>query len=488
MAVRVGVWLLFTGSACLVAGAGVSANVEWAVNLGNKKNTTGHSIAINESGYSYVTGIYGNKTYQSIGTHGWHSSGGEVFLSKISPTGKIEWQKFFGGDGIDAGSAVATFGDDVIYVAGYFSKTIHFDQFKLRAAESMAMRKYSPADGFVARFDAHGKVIWARHFGGPALDQAYGIASDKDGNVYVTGYFQGTASFGNLKMESKSKPDRMHDPDTRYGDVFVAKYDLRGNLVWVRQAGESHLNVAHSIAVAADGGAYITGFSEMHRILFGNITVADKEQPCFLAKYDRDGNPVWAQTTAGAGYYGRAATLALDKSSNLFVGGSFIFTQQVSTVTLTNPTGNNDVFVAKYAPSGTLLWCKQGGGASHDTCEALAVDASGRCFIAGSFDESAKFGRTEIHAAPHSTGVSGYESFVVGYDGAGNVILGKTIHRNANVKGMTSGADNEVYIIGTFTEPVPFGKTTLKPKRDFWGEAVEDTFVLKYRLGITPEH
>jgi hypothetical protein len=223
----------------------------------------------------------------------------------------------------------------------------------------------------------------------------------------------------------------------------------------------------------------------MNRIVFGSITVADKEQPCFLAKYDKDGNAVWAQTTAGAGFYGRAATLGIDQSSNLFIGGSFIFTQRVSTVTLTNPTGNNDVFVAKYAPNGKLLWCKQGGGASHDTCEGLAVDASGRCFVAGSFDESARFGTTEIRATPHDPRVSGYESFLVSYDAAGNVVLGKTIHRNANVKGMASGGDGEVYILGTFTEPLPFGKTRLNPKRDFWGDAVEDTFVVKYRI-VTP--
>src|SRR5438874_11297411 len=100
-----------------------SAKLMWATQLGNKKNCTGKAIALDEAGNAYVTGIYGNNTHQVIGTHTWHSSGGDVFLTKLNPEGKIVWQKFAGGDGIDGGNAVATFGSNVIYVAGNFSKT-----------------------------------------------------------------------------------------------------------------------------------------------------------------------------------------------------------------------------------------------------------------------------------------------------------------------------------------------------------------------------
>lgn len=124
-----------------------SADLRWAMQLGNKKNCNGKAIALDETGNAYVTGIYGNKTHQSIGTHVWHSSGGDVFLTKLSPEGKILWQKFSGGDGIDSGNAVATFGSNVVYLAGNFSKTIHFGKTELRAARSKEMRGYSPPDG-----------------------------------------------------------------------------------------------------------------------------------------------------------------------------------------------------------------------------------------------------------------------------------------------------------------------------------------------------
>lgn len=468
-------------------GEGVrSLALVWATRFGDKKNCEGEAIAVDEMGNAYVTGRYGNTTHQSIGTHGWSSHGGDVFLTKVDPAGKVVWQKFAGGDGIDGGDAVATFGNDVIYVAGAFTKTIHFGKTTLPAAKSKETPGYSFPDGFVARFDGDGNLVWVRQFGGPAIDHANGVAVDKLGNVYVTGYFQGKAAFGTMVLESKSKPDGNHDPDTRYGDVFLAKYDLHGNLIWVRQAGELGLNVARAIAVDANGNSYITGFSDDGPIVFGNITVGEKKkpwaQPCFVAKYDANGNVLWAQSTAGRGYFGHPANIAIDNNSNVILGGSFCFTQHVSTVTLHERSGNYDVFVAKYRPNGTLDWCKQGGGRFHDTCEALAVNADGHVFIAGEFDEKATFDKTEIHAAPHDPRLSGYDSFMIGYNRNGDVKSAQTIHRNASIQGMVAGPHGSIWLTGDFVEPVVFEKTQFKAKTDFWGQRVSDTFVARYQM------
>jgi hypothetical protein len=459
-----------------------ASNWLWATPLANKKASAGHAIAVDEDDNTYVTGIYGNKTHQSIGTHLWHSSGGEVLLAKLDSSGKVLWQRFAGGDGIDSGNAVAVFGREAVYVAGYFSGTVKFGGLKLRAAENSKTRAYAPADGFLARFNVDGNVIWVRQFGGVALDQAYAIATDHEGNVYVTGYFQGSATFGSVKLVSRSQPDDYHDPDTRYGDAFVAKYDSRGNALWVRQAGERGMNAGHSIAVDAAGSAYVTGMFDRGSINFDGTLVAATNDSNFIVKYDRDGKVLWAQPTAGMGYYGRANSVAVDDSLNAFVAGSFTFTRNVGPITLSEePGGNNDVFIAKYSGDGKVLWCKQAGGKSHDTCEGLAVDRFGNAFLTGSFDEKATFGTLEVHAAPHDPRISGYESFLVGYGPSGDVTWTDTIHRNASMNGLTVCKNGDICVIGSFRDPIVFNKTVLKTRTDVWGEPVGDTFVAKYR-------
>src|SRR5437016_4436073 len=151
----------------------------WASQLGGTKGQSGNGMAVDQIGNIYVTGIAGHKSYQSIGTHVWHNSGGEAFLVKLNPTGKLLWRQTAGGSGVDAGVAVAADRTGGAYVAGYFSGKIKFGDVKLQAAEDKRTHDYSPADIFLARYDAEGKLIWVRQAGGSSLDQPYAVATDK---------------------------------------------------------------------------------------------------------------------------------------------------------------------------------------------------------------------------------------------------------------------------------------------------------------------
>ncbi len=455
----------------------------WASQLGGNKGQSGNGMAVDQIGNIYVTGIAGQKSHRFPGTHGQSRSGGEAFVTKLSPAGKVLWRQAAGDSGSDAGLAVAVDKTGGVYVAGYFSGNIKFGDVKLQAAEDKETHKYSPADVFLARYDAGGKLVWVRRAGGPSMDQPYAVATDKEGNAYITGCFQGKATFGTVTMESKTRPDGYHQPDTEYGDVFVAKYNPSGTVIWVRRAGERWLNVGHSIDVDSAENVYVTGrFAHDSRdggsIRFGGILVTDTNLCNFIAKYDRDGNIVWAQPTAGVGEH-RAAnnSVAVDRSNNVFVAGSFIFSQTIDGTTLTElPGGNKDVFLVKYDANGKVLWCRQGGGKSHETCQGFAVDEEGNAYLTGSFDESASFGAVQIRAKDHDPRISGYESFVACYRPGGDVAWVSTIHRNADMRGIALDNLGQVIVMGGFRDLVTFGSTTLKSGKD-----VVDVFIAKQR-------
>ncbi|MCI0536523.1 MAG: SBBP repeat-containing protein [Verrucomicrobiales bacterium] len=161
-------------------------------------------------------------------------------------------------------------------------------------------------------------LAWAKRAGGGMVDDGLGVAVDANGNTYVTGHFRQTATFG------------AGDPNptlvTAFGqDVFTAKYSPGGGLVWVRQA-KSQFALGTGIGVDAAGNCYVFGY-------FGpTITFADGQPEAvtfnalandlFLAKYDTDGNFMWAKQAGGLNSeYGYG--IAVDAAGNSFVTGRY---------------------------------------------------------------------------------------------------------------------------------------------------------------------
>jgi hypothetical protein len=105
---------------------------------------------------------------------------------------------------------------------------------------------------FVAKYTAAGALVWARRLGGSGDDAGAGVAVDKQGNVYITGYFSGVADFdpgaGTVTLTSAGATD-----------VFVAKLDSAGAFVWARRLGGSSLDEGTGVAVDEQGNVYTTG-------------------------------------------------------------------------------------------------------------------------------------------------------------------------------------------------------------------------------------
>lgn len=94
---------------------------------------------------------------------------------------------------------------------------------------------------------------WAKHIGGTGDDQGASIALDIDGNVYTTGYFNGTVDFdpGPETFELTSVSSN--------SDIFISKLDVDGNFVWAKTFGSNGIDQGFSITTDDAGNVYITG-------------------------------------------------------------------------------------------------------------------------------------------------------------------------------------------------------------------------------------
>ena len=97
------------------------------------------------------------------------------------------------------------------------------------------------------------KLDWAKQAGGSDFDDGQGIAVDSSGNSYVTGRFIGSATFGTGEVNETILTS------AGGSDIFVAKYNSSGALIWAKQAGGSEGESGRDIAVDGSGNSYVTG-------------------------------------------------------------------------------------------------------------------------------------------------------------------------------------------------------------------------------------
>ncbi len=246
----------------------------------------------------------------------------------------VEWASSAGGTLGDEGRGGTVDAAGNSFVTGGYQGTATFGPFVLTSAGS--------ADIFVAKYDAAGNVVWARSFGGTLQTQSLGIAVDVSGNSWITGLFNGTATFGSFVLTSAGS-----------FDVFVAKYDAAGNVVWARSAGGTLLDRGLGIAVDAAGNSYVSGLFD-GTATFGPIVLTSAGGiDIFVAKYDSAGNVVWAQSAGGTSASEWGVDVSANAAGDAYVTGFYSGTASFGPFVLSS-SGSNDLFVAKYAapPSG----------------------------------------------------------------------------------------------------------------------------------------
>ncbi|HWB09340.1 MAG TPA: SBBP repeat-containing protein, partial [Pirellulales bacterium] len=243
----------------------------------------------------------------------------------------------------------------------------------------------------------------------PGVNLAFGVATDEGleitegssiladaaGNIYVGGNFQGTSTFGSGSASvTLSTTSRAND--------FLAKYSSSGALLWVQQVVSDDAQDDAKIGFDPSGNIYMAG------VLNGDASIGTVSLPAsgttpFLAKFDSNGNVLWA-TTVLTNAVDLRIGLAVDPNGNAYVVGGFSQSATVDTAPATTLTsaGGNDVFVVKYTPSGAAQWAESFGGNADDAADSAAVDPSGNLVITGSYGEnlprgaSIQFGGTTL--------------------------------------------------------------------------------------------
>jgi hypothetical protein len=364
-----------------------------------------------------------------------------------------QWALRFGGIGNESGNAVAVDNNGNIFVAGYFMGATDFGGGILASAGGydLVLAKYSPA----------GAHIWSRRFGGAGNELVTSIALDASGNIFLAGSLYLTANFGGADLTSAGD-----------ADAFVAKYSPQGEPIWSQRFGANFPDVIKSIATDSQGNVVVSGFFQ------GTVTIGGTTLYSWgtgidplMAKFSATGALVWAKNFYNAGTeYGN--NVAVDKRINPLTGlpydnivmvgyfnGYINFGGGQVDANLLNTAGG---YIAKFSPSGGLLWSKAYGGSNGSTrFWAMAVDFNGDIAVSGDFPLQTDLGGGPINGL--SWGIDLFVAKFSGADGSyrwASPILGFQASVGRPVS-MSADAQNNILMTGYFQGSYTFGTRSL---------------------------
>ena len=293
-----------------------NGNMEWDETFGEKGPDVAKSIIqTKDEGYAiagFIWTVYASKQ--------------DIWIIKLGENGNIEWDKTFDGDKDDVAYSLIQTRDGGYVVAG-----------------STGLRLWGEVNCWVIKLDAKGNMEWDNNFGGTGWDEVYSITQITDGSYVVTGC-----------VWSKG---------AGRGDVYVAKLDKRGNLVWDKTFGGSDYDEAHSIIQTEDGGYAVAGFTELGG-------TGDKD--IWVIKLDEDGNKIWDRTFGGTSE-DWANSIIQTREGGYAVAG---WTSSMG-------AGKTDVWIAKLDKRGHLVWDKTFGGSENDEAHSIIQTEDGGYAVAG---------------------------------------------------------------------------------------------------------
>jgi len=266
-----------------------------------------------------------------------YASKQDIWIIKLDTIGNLEWEKTFDEDENDIAYSLAQTED-----GGYV------------VASSTGLRLWGEANCWVIKLAAKGNMEWDNNFGGTGWDEIYSIIQITDGSFVVTGC-----------VWSKG---------AGRGDVYVAKLDKRGNLVWDKTFGGSDYDWAHSIIQTRDGGYAVAGFTELE---------GTGDRDIWVIKLDEDGNKIWDRTFGGTSE-DWANSIIQTRDGGYAVAG---WTKSMG-------AGKTDVWIVKLNKRGDLVWDKTFGGSENDEAHSI-IQTEDRGYVVAGWTKSKGAGNSD---------------------------------------------------------------------------------------------
>ncbi len=389
-----------------------AGNFLWAKSFGAASDDYGLSLATDDNGDVYFTGIYTDSvdfdpsptsTYKLYSNSFFYK---DAYIAKLDGAGNFIFAKSFGRAGASEACTSLTLDKSFnIWVTGTFNGTIDFDPSSSGVFNIFAD---TYGDAFVLKLDKNGNFVWAGSLGknnSVFSDLGTSITSDQNKNVYITGNFAGSADFD-------PSPTTNFTLASGNYDVFVVKLDSLGTFKWAKKIGSPYgwsdnAVKARDIVVDGAGNVYSTGHFQKtidfdpslsaNYLLTSDINT--NYTNVYISKLDNNGNFVWAKNIGGT-LDDIGSSIAFTNSGNVIVAGEFrsgpvdFDPSPSSSYTLSTNTFSCNTFICELTPSGNFVGAKNINNivyGSQNTSSSLFTAPNDVLYLSGKFNGTIDF-------------------------------------------------------------------------------------------------
>ncbi|QHT68052.1 hypothetical protein GXP67_16090 [Rhodocytophaga rosea] len=302
---------------------------------------------------------------------------------------------------------------------------------------------------------------WVNRFPQQANDSYYKITADGKGNVFILSTFNETITLGDSTFNSNSP--------SNYDDLFLAKYNSAGQILWARQFGgygedmSTGEDIPVSLALDNDGNCYLSGIYsgvfKLNNAIYNTRLVGAYHSESYVLKFNGDGQLAWARFLEGKNSASHKA-LSIDGAGNVLVAGNLWwgYTLTANGVSIT-PKVNEESYLVKYNKNGDLLWLKNTGGRNN----SIVRDKAGFIYITGVYREGTTFDSISLNPAFYNANYV-FSSFIAKCDANGRALWAKPIQGKGDIESMAINIDasGNIYVMGRYDNEVPLGQDTLR--------------------------
>ncbi len=340
----------------------------------------GHKVQTDINGNIYAGGEYASPFVIGTDTLAEDIYSGNNFLIKYNRFGQRQWIKRIYAMNFSEITAIEVDAQENVYITGRYSDSLRIDHYGLAGGSSW----HQP--GFVAKLNRQGAVQWLMRIGNGTTSNAVAAKLASNGNLIVAGNFSGISNtFGSFNLIALSNSTHL----------YVMSVSPTGGVNWVTYS-KGEYNQLFDLAVDKNNNAFICG-THNSNITFNGLTYLLSDQygmyDTYLIKLNASGTVLWGKS-AGSASTEMAKSLATDQDGNCYMTGYWghgsgpyvaIFD---STHTITKTPGTYySYFLAKYGPSGEVLWVKKFDefDSASDLPHVVRTDNKGNCYLSGYF-------------------------------------------------------------------------------------------------------
>ena len=313
-------------------------------------------------------------------------------------------------------------------------------------------------DGWLARVDSTGSWDWAMKFGGFDVDVGWDLVADNYDNLYVTGYYQNFTEFDATQLSAEAQSE-----DARF---FIAYYNFSSAVWdWAKDSDGNGISLGFQLVhEPSTNAAYVVGYNTGYEEFSSNFTSNPASTWAgILLKFNDNGGMVWGTNVGGnncpiglnCGVYFN--NIVLHPDGGVVVGGNYLIDYKTP---LGNGAGRGswDLLVIHYAANGTMQWKFDAGSADDDRIQSLSVNPKGEVQFGGNHLESLQF---PFYTLNKSNSNQKYDGFIAQLDPDGDFQWALSIGGadNDTVGALIAKDDGTIISGGDFSGTVYFGNT-----------------------------